>query len=129
MSDHIFTYPATGTPTNTLTFNTKARIVSDSDTLRFNDEYGETKGGSDQVKEYGDNKNIYEFTFIFPRSSSSTDLADVKTFFGIVKRLYTFVWTDDSSTNRTVRCITNPIRFEPIASGLYYTCTIELKEQ
>ncbi len=130
MANHTFKYPNSTTPTSTLTFNTHARLVDDSDSLRFNDEYSETKGGSDQVREYGDTKNHYNFSFIFPRSDGSlTDLADVKTFFGVVKRLYTFTWTDESSVEHTVRCLTNPIVFEPIASGLYYRCNIELKEQ
>lgn len=130
MSDHIFTYtPVTGSP-STLTFNTSARLVEDSETIKFNDEYAETKGGSDQTREYGDTKSHFNFTFIFHRSHASlTDLADVKTFFGVVKRLYEFVWTDESGVQRTVRCLTNPITFEPTASGLYYRCTIELKEQ
>ncbi len=130
MSDHVFTYtPATGSP-SVLTFNTSARLVEDSDTLKFNDEYAETKGGADQTREYGDTKNHYAFTFIIPRSHASlTDLADAKVFFGVIKRLYTFVWTDDVGTSRTVRCVTNPITFESIATGLYCRCTIELKEQ
>ena len=130
MSDHTFKYPTATAPTSTLTFNTKARLVSDPDTLQFNDDLGTTKGGTDRVLEYGDNQNHYAFSFMFPRSHASlTDLADVKTFFGVVKRLYTFVWTDDVGTARTVRIITNPIRFEPIATGLYYQCTLELREQ
>ena len=111
MSDHSFKYPTSTNPTSTLTFDTAARLVSDSDTLNFKDEIRETKGGTDRVHEYGDEQNIYTFSAIFPRSHATlTDLANVKAFLAVVRRLYTFVWTDDAATERTVRNLTNPIR-------------------
>ena len=83
------------------------------------------------MREFGNDVNTYTFSFIVPRVkvASELDMPAAKTFFGVVKRTNTFQWTDNSSTVRTVRIMTNPIRFEPFGGGKYAKCTIELKEQ
>lgn len=124
MSDHRFDYPTAAASTANIVFTTAARLIDDPDELRFNDELGESKGGSDYVREYGEDQNRYTFTAIIPRSG----LAAAKTFFGVITRVNTFQWTDDVATVRTVRLMTNPIRFEP-TGGNWVRITLELKEQ
>jgi len=136
MAAHVFSYPTVAGATSTLTFNDGttgiARLQEDTDSYQMNDEIGQTLGGSDQVKEYGTAKNTYTFSFIVPqtKTASETDLADVKAFFAIVRRLYTFQWTDvdNSSVVRTVRLITNPIQWTRMG-GKWFKITIELKDQ
>ncbi len=137
MAQHIFSYPTVAGATSTLTFNDGttgiARLQEDTDSYQMNDEIGQTLGGSDQVKEYGTAKNIYSFSFIVPsvKTASETDLADVKAFFAVVRRLYTFQWTDVDATGspvRTVRLTTNPIQWTRMG-GKWFKITIELKDQ
>jgi len=137
MSAHVFNYPTVAGSTNSLTFNDGttgiARLQEDTDSLEFIDELGTTKGGTDRVKEYGDEKTTYQFSFIVPetKTASETDLADVKTFLAIVRRLYTFQWTDVDATGspvRTVRLVTNPVRWTRLG-GKWFQVTFELREQ
>lgn len=136
MAAHIFSYPTVAGATSTLTFNDGttgiARLQEDVDEYQINDEIGQTKGGSDQVKEYGTPKNVYSFSFIVPqtKTASETDLADVKTFLAIVRRLYTFQWTDvdNSSVVHTVRLLTNPIKWTRLG-GKWFKINLELKDQ
>ena len=124
MSDHRFDYPTVAATTANIVFTTAARLIDDPDELRFNDEVGESKGGSDYVREYGENQDRYTFTAIIPRSG----MAAAKTFFGLVRRTSTFQWTDDAATVRTVRSMSNPVRFEPYG-GIYVRISLELKAQ
>jgi hypothetical protein len=124
MSDHRFDYPTAAASVANIVFTTAARLIEDPDELRFNDEIGESKGGSDYVREYGDDQNRYTFSAILPRAS----MAAAKTFFGTVKRVNTFQWTDDAAAVRTVRLMNDSIRFVPL-SGIYVIITLELKEQ
>ena len=137
MAAHVFSYPTVAAATSTLTFNDNttgiARLQEDTDSLEFNDELGTTKGGTDRVKEYGIQKTTYQFSFIVPavKTASETDLADVKVFLAIVRRLYTFQWTDVDATGspvRTVRLITNPVRWTRLG-GKWFQITLELREQ
>jgi hypothetical protein len=136
MAQHVFSYPTVAGATNTLTFNDGAtgiaRLADDVDTYNLNSEIGQTLGGSDQVKEYGVAKNVYQFSFIVPKTktASEIDLADVKVFLAIVRNLYTFQWTDvdNSSTVHTVRMTTNPVQWTRMG-GKWFKITIELREQ
>lgn len=137
MAAHIFSYPTVAGATSTLTFNDGvtgiARLQDDTDEYQMNSEIGQTKGGSDQVKEYGTPKNVYQFSFIVPKTktASETDLADVKTFLAIVRNLYTFQWTDVDSTGspvRTVRLLTNPVKWTRLG-GKWFKITLELRDQ
>jgi hypothetical protein len=137
MAAHIFSYPTVAAATSTLTFNDGttgiARLQEDEDALSFNDELGTTFGGTDRACEYGTQKTEYSFTFIVPetKTSSETDLADVKTFIGTVRRLYTFQWTDvdaSGSPVRTVRLVTNPVRWTRLG-GKWFKITLQLREQ
>lgn len=124
MSNHRFDYPTAAATVANIEFTTAARLIDDPDELRFNDELGESKGGADYVREYGDDQDRHTFSFVIPRAS----MAAAKTFFGVVTRLNTFQWTDDAATVRTVRNMTNPIRFEPY-NGVWVRVTLELKAQ
>ena len=130
MSDNIFSHTSSAGVTTSITFDTAARLIADPDTLSFNDELGTSKGGTDYVREYGDDQNRFAFSFIVPRTKAETeaDMADAKAFFAVVKRTGTFTWTDENGTVRTVRNMSNQITFEPMG-GRWVRCSIELKEQ
>ena len=86
-------------------------------------------GGSDYVLDYSALKYHFRFSFIVPRTkvAAEYDMADAKAFFLVVSRVNTFQWTDENSTVRTVRLMSNAVSFEP-ESGRWMRCTVELKQ-
>lgn len=129
MGNHRFDYPTAAAAIVSIEFDTAARLTDDADTLAFNDEYAETYGGSDQVRERGDSTDRYQFSAVVPKTSATvSDKADLRTFLAAVRRINTFQWTDDAGTIRTVRNLTNPIRFENYG-GKFVRAILDLKVQ
>lgn len=127
-----FDYPTAAAATTSLIFGTASQLVGDPDELQFNDDVRITMGGTDRAVDFGDHRRSYTLTFIVPRSSATEDdKSDALTFFQTVKRVNTFQWTDGGSTVRTVRLMSNPVRFDPLENTgfAYYRVTVELREQ
>jgi len=129
MANHKFDYPDATSPSLSIEFTIAARMEEDADTLRFNDILEQSKGGTDAAEEFGDDQDIYPFSAIVYRDHETlADKASLYAFLATVKRLNTFQWTDDASTVRTVRNVTNPIVFESFGPD-YVAVRLELKKQ
>lgn len=128
--NNSFSFTDTAGTVHTLTFDTKGHMADDADALVFYDELSQTPNGTDIVRDYGAGKDTFSFSAVFPKFKTGTesDLADVKAFLGLVRRLNTFTWTDENGTVRTVRNLTNPIQFAPLG-GRWYKVSLELKAQ
>jgi len=122
-----FKYPNATTPTITLTFADGHRI-SDGEIITYNQIADHTVGGVLMVKALGDEFRRWQYTVVIPLSSTSTDLADIISFFsstyatGAAK---TFVWTDYLSEARTVR-MTGGLSISAI-SGTYVEVAMNIE--
>jgi len=108
-------YPQEITPTLTLTFDTAGHLVENSDiVMAFNQQAELTKGGTRLVESYGPKRETFMFTAIVHKDSESfADVADVRTFLSTIQGARdSFVWRDETGTDRIVRMMTNPIVFQ-----------------
>lgn len=130
MANNVWYYPTVAAATSTLTFNTKGHLLDGSDfAIIPNAQTGLSKGGTRYAESFGADRQLFDFSFIVPESSETvSDRADVVTFFAaILGPTNTFVWVDESSVSRTVRCISDQIRFQRI--GIYWRVTVTLEVQ
>jgi hypothetical protein len=130
MANNAWYYPTQATATATLTFDTKGHLIDGSDfRLIPNQQLSQAKGGTRFAESFGANKQAYDFTFLVPESSGSvSDRADVVAFFdAVLGGAYSFVWVDESSVSRTVRCVSDTIRFQ--RQGIYWRVTVTLEVQ
>lgn len=130
MANNAWYYPTQATATATLTFDTKGHLLDGSDfALIPNAQSGLSKGGTRFAESFGADRQAFDFSFFVPESSSTvSDRADVVAFFAaILGPTNTFVWVDESSTSRTVRCISDQIRFQRV--GIYWRVTVTLEVQ
>jgi len=128
MATETFSYPNTSATEKVLTFATAANLQSDNIMVVANQITDVTMGGVRRTVSLGDNFDRYDYTVIVPVSSSSTDWADVKEFFGSSYANFaenSFVWTDVDSNELTVR-MTGNLTAEHIA-GSYKKITMQLE--
>lgn len=130
MANNAWYYPAQATATATLTFDTKGHLLDGSDfALIPNTQTGLSKGGTRYAESFGANRQTFDFTFLVPESSETvSDRADVVTFFAaVLGAANSFVWVDESSVSRTVRCVSDAIRFQ--MQGVNWRVTVTLEVQ
>lgn len=130
MANNVWYYPTVAAATSTLTFDTKGHLLEGSDfTLIPNAKTGISKGGTRYAESFGPNRETFDFSFFVPESSSTvSDRADVIAFFAaVLGPTNTFVWRDENSVDRTVRCISDNIRFQRV--GPYWKVTVTLEVQ
>lgn len=131
MANETFKYPDVTSPTIILTFATAGHLLPDKDIIEFNQLSDVSIGGIRMIKSLGDNFTRFEYTAIVPRSSGSTDLADVKSFVSstyVNGALQTFVWTDYNSVAKTVRMINNPFTAQRLENSEYYLIRFQLEK-
>jgi len=130
MANNYFFYPTVSGATATLNFDTAGHLLDGSDfALIPNMQTGVSKGGTRYAESFGPDRQTFDFSFLVPESSSTvSDRADVITFFAsVLGATNTFVWRDENATDRTVRCISDQIRFRRV--GIYWRVTVTLEVQ
>jgi len=131
MANETFKYPDADDPTKTLTFDVSGHLYEDEETIVFNQIMDVTIGGIRMTSNLGAHFNQYDYTAIIYQShGSSTDWADVLSFFGTSYAnggVNTFVWTDYASTATTVQLIAGSIKKKNLG-GTYCQINLLLEE-
>ena len=132
MANETFVYSG-----QTLTFgttNARGRLLGGADIIEANQVIVRTIGGTTMVDNLGDERKLFEYDIIVPKSSGETDYADLLSFFSSTYVNYgqkSFVWTDYASVARTVKAINSIFRFgidKSLGDGLR-TLRLILEEQ